>query len=218
MSEEEWCHSTKLEPMLGVVTNTWKHELLELTHWLGLIRRSPNERKLRLFGCACVRSVWDKIDRDDRNAVEVTERYADGVGRGRELKNAGHTYGRTRPVTYPFARDAARHGAGEAIAIAASNVLSDPARQPIEASLCNLFRCIFGNPFRPITINPSLLSTAIVNMAQAIYDERAFDRMPVLGDALEESGVTDSALLSHCREPGPHARGCHVLDMILGKG
>jgi hypothetical protein len=54
-------------------------------------------------------------------------------------------------------------------------------------------------------------------MAQAIYDERAFDRMPNLADALEETGCTNQDILSHCREPGEHARGCWVVDLVLGK-
>jgi hypothetical protein len=50
-----------------------------------------------------------------------------------------------------------------------------------------------------------------------VYDERAFDRMPVLGDALEEAGCTDEGVLSHCRS-GVHARGCWVVDALLGLG
>ena len=37
-------------------------------------------------------------------------------------------------------------------------------------------------------------------------------------DALEEAGVTDAGLLGHLRGPGPHVRGCHVLDLVLGRG
>jgi len=54
-------------------------------------------------------------------------------------------------------------------------------------------------------------------VSQVVYDERAFDLMPVLGDALEDAGCTDRAILDHCRSPGPHVRGCWVVDLILGK-
>jgi hypothetical protein len=54
-------------------------------------------------------------------------------------------------------------------------------------------------------------------LAQAIYEDRAFDRLPVLADALEDAGCTNSDLLGHLRGPGPHARGCWVLDLLLGK-
>ena len=34
---------------------------------------------------------------------------------------------------------------------------------------------------------------------------------------LEDAGCTDANVLSHLRGPGPHARGCWVVDRILGK-
>jgi hypothetical protein len=57
----------------------------------------------------------------------------------------------------------------------------------------------------------------VVKLAQSVYDERAFDRLPVLADALEEAGCTSEAILNHCRQPGPHVRGCWVVDLLLGK-
>jgi hypothetical protein len=43
------------------------------------------------------------------------------------------------------------------------------------------------------------------------------DRLAVLSDALEEAGCDDADLLDHLRSPGPHVRGCWVLDLLLGK-
>ncbi len=57
----------------------------------------------------------------------------------------------------------------------------------------------------------------MVKLAQAIYDERDFDRMPILADALEEAGCTNIDILTHCRQPGEHVRGCWVVDAIFGK-
>ncbi len=54
-------------------------------------------------------------------------------------------------------------------------------------------------------------------LAQLIYDDRAFDRLPLLADALEDAGCTDATILSHCREPGEHVKGCWVVDLLLGK-
>jgi hypothetical protein len=42
-------------------------------------------------------------------------------------------------------------------------------------------------------------------------------RLGVLADALEEAGCTDPALLGHLRDRGLHVRGCHVVDLLLGK-
>jgi hypothetical protein len=54
-------------------------------------------------------------------------------------------------------------------------------------------------------------------LAEAIYEEQAFERMPILADALEEAGYRDPTILGHCRGSGPHVRGCWVVDLILGK-
>jgi hypothetical protein len=57
----------------------------------------------------------------------------------------------------------------------------------------------------------------IPKLAEAVYNERNFDRLPILADALEEAGCPDADILEHCREPGPHARGCFLVDALLGK-
>jgi hypothetical protein len=90
-----------------------------------------------------------------------------------------------------------------------------------------LFRCIFGDPFRPVTLVPAWLTWRdglARQLAQAVYDDRHLpdgtldnNGQTVLADALEEAGCTDADLLSHLRGPGPHVRGCWVLDAILGK-
>jgi hypothetical protein len=80
-----------------------------------------------------------------------------------------------------------------------------------------VLRDIFGNPFRPVTLGQFRLTPTAKQLAEAIYNERAFDRMPILADALEEAGCTNADILAHCRQPGPHARGCWVIDALLGK-
>jgi hypothetical protein len=93
-------------------------------------------------------------------------------------------------------------------------------RRPEEVAQADLLRCIFGNPFRPGTVSPAWLTWSdgtIPKLAAAIYEEHAFDRLPVLADALEDTGCTDPDLLAHCRAPGPHARGCWAVDLLLGK-
>ena len=83
-----------------------------------------------------------------------------------------------------------------------------------------IVRDIFGNPFRPDAVDPSWLTwsdATLLKIAQGTYEERAFDRLPILADALDEAGCTQADILDHCRSEGLHARGCWVVDLILGK-
>jgi hypothetical protein len=71
-----------------------------------------------------------------------------------------------------------------------------------------------------VTITPAWAAWndgTIPKLAQAIYEERAFDRLPILADALEEAGCDNADILAHCRQPGPHVRGCWVVDLLVGK-
>jgi hypothetical protein len=96
------------------------------------------------------------------------------------------------------------------------------------AILTPFLRDIFGPlPFRPVTISSAILSwndAVVVRLAQAAYDERHLpsgtldnSRLAVLADALEEAGCASEEILDHLRSPGPHVRGCWVVDLILGK-
>ena len=80
-----------------------------------------------------------------------------------------------------------------------------------------LLREVAGNPFRPVAFDRSWLSSTVVALATGIHQDRAFDRLPILADALEDAGCDNAEVLDHCRGSGPHVRGCHVLDLILGK-
>ena len=92
-----------------------------------------------------------------------------------------------------------------------------PAHRKIWRIQANLLRDIFGNPFRPVAVEPSWRTSNVVSLAEAIYTDRAFDGLPVLADALEEVGCYNSEILNHCRQPAKHGRGCWALDLLLGK-
>ncbi|HWG41472.1 MAG TPA: hypothetical protein VN688_01715 [Gemmataceae bacterium] len=84
----------------------------------------------------------------------------------------------------------------------------------------SILRDMFDNPFRTISVNSLWLGwndNTVPRLAQAIYEQRAFDRLPILADALEEAGCTNADILNHCRQPGEHVRGCWVVDLMLGK-
>jgi hypothetical protein len=119
---------------------------------------------------------------------------------------------------------AVAHSMGESIGLARNlDALQKYAsairavRQDEESAQTSLLRDILGNPFRLQTVYPYWLSHAVIALAQTIHDEPAFNRLPILADALEEAGCTDAEILAHCRGPGPHVRGCWVVDLILGK-
>src|SRR5262245_33709309 len=82
---------------------------------------------------------------------------------------------------------------------------------------CALLRDIFGYPFRPVAFSRGWLTSDVVVLARGIYEERAFDRMPVLADALQDAGCDSEDILTHCRQPGEHVKGCWVVDLVLGK-
>ena len=164
---------------------------------------------------------------ESREAVIICERFADGVASSEELFTARQLaevgYRRVnRQISYkkrtirPPARAAslvlANAGdvwaaAREAV-LASIDLLSNP---PLE-----LLRCVFGDPSRPTTLDPSCLTAFVVRLAVTVYEERSFERLPELAQALEGAGCTD-AVLAHLRSPGPHTRGCHALDAVLGR-
>jgi hypothetical protein len=115
------------------------------------------------------------------------------------------------------------HGAGgapqqAAFAVGPGNVASTDERcAPEKARQAELVRCVFGSPFRLLSIDPRWQSTDARQLAQGIYDGRAFDRLAALADALLEARCDDQILLAHCREDEEHCRGCWVVDLVLGK-
>lgn len=248
MNEAEWLSSTDPAEMLK-----W------LTHydgdWRGLGRmpfpeRQLSDRKLRLWAAACWRLILPHSESQERIAKEVEN-------------------GRNKPDAF----------------LKAMFDNSSRQRTKLAPTWAALLRCLVGNPFRTATLcgmarKPfhnqyahvdanggfwleaecpacdRLRTPTVRQIAQAIYAERAWDRLPILADALEEAGCTDAAILGHLRDkvtcpkclgcgsvpyrhnarnqlltrdcggcqtrgfvdaPGPHARGCWVVDSILGK-
>jgi hypothetical protein len=202
MTETEWENAGNPDPMLA---------------FLG---RSPKyARKLRLFAAACSRRVWAGIDALGRAAVEVAESYADGQVDSEVLRAA-------RLACKGAGAQAAWYAAASNPVIAARNAahsaLSHIVSQRTELlAQTALLRDIFGPlPFRDLA-SDSVVDGAVVTLAQALYDERNEDgtldgiRFKVLADALENAGCEVPELLAHCRGPGPHVRGCWVIDGLL---
>jgi hypothetical protein len=193
-------------------------------------RRKGNRRKPRLFACASARTNWDRLnDPRSKQAVEISERFADGMATLNDLSEARDAARDAVGAGDPeFAAYWASAGNGweaaweivpSALCAAMKALGRDviPARQWLH---CELLRDIFGNPFRPVAVDPSWLTwnhATVPAIARHIYDDRAFHDMPILADALQDAGCTNDDLLDHCRGPGPHVRGCWAVDLLLGK-
>jgi hypothetical protein len=191
---------------------------------LEFLRGRASERKLRLFACACCRRVWHLLkNQPSQQAVEAAEQLADGLLSLHELDPVYQA----ADDAYWDATEDGDESAAAWMALTMLHELPDALQHAIAPDLDNpelgqtsLLRCIVGNPWHPISIDPAVLTWqqgTVVNMAKAIYEERKWEDMPLLGDALEEAGCTDQAVLDHCRGLGPHARGCFVVDAILDR-
>ena len=220
------------------------------------VRNKAPARKLRLIGCACCRIVWEHMPEFAATAVSTVERYHDEAASENEYEAAQRrlwhtftvTWGQGDPGTAEFGGVAAVYAVMGSEAVegleqcvewvraTASRALPDgEKRAPLARTrrqICDLFREIIGNPFRPWKVVPDFLDGGGVlqpdgttvkltdtarQLAEGIRADQAFDRLPILADALEEAGVTDAELLAHCRRDGGHVRGCWALDVVLGK-
>ncbi|HEY7330950.1 MAG TPA: hypothetical protein VH592_25155 [Gemmataceae bacterium] len=225
MTEAEWLSATEPTPMLD------------------FLRGKASDRKLRLVAVACCRRIWRSFtDECSRRAIEVAEQFADEKATIEELGKACISARQAvEQVNWDVVRQAACATAwlnisseisgdsdyNSGIATAMDFAVREVGKggRVHEAALENkgqtdLLREIIGNPFRPVSLDPAWLTWndgTIPKLAQVIYDERAFDRLPILADALEESSCDNADVLGHCRQPGNHVRGCWVIDLILGK-
>ena len=208
MTEAEWSNCTDPGKMLRFI---WP--------W-------ATDRKLRLFQCAwCRRMPYPLPDPRSRMAVETGERYVEGLVAEEERQTAWEAA--QRVVEDAVAEQQWEQAAGAAdarrcIAIARDQIVR--VRHPSSvwhSEQIRILRELLGPlPFRSVLFSSSVLSWndgTIRKLAEAIYEGLAFDRLPILADALEEAGCQDANILGHCRSGNEHVRGCWVVDALLGK-
>ena len=207
----------------------------DLMQMMDVVRGRASERKLRLFAVACCRRLWQEITAEQsRAAVLVAEKFADGQATNQELESAANAAcavwdaefqsgddGSCKPMASMAAYNVAIPmewwgGAPSFVApwVLAQELAPDPVSET--QAQCELLRDIIGNPFHLRTPQPVSDQSAI-DLAQDIYLHGRFDQMPFLADVLAKAGQADAAMLAHCRQPGPHVRGCLALDSLLGK-
>ncbi|QEL15050.1 hypothetical protein [Limnoglobus roseus] len=64
-------------------------------------------------------------------------------------------------------------------------------------------------------IPPDWRTSAVVGLAAAIREEKAFDRLPILADALQDAGCEDADILDHLCYSRPHVTCCWVVELLL---
>jgi len=262
MTEAEWLTCDEPGPMLGTILS------------------QASARKLRFFGCACCRGVFQYMEHEGSRALtHLIERYADKHATADELEAARRTHDQLchaplRDWEYLNAADeAALLAAFTDISLMIAHVASLAAKAVVDTqavpsrieldrrsseaterlvyplepgSLDEYFstlrslqdqqgavetalrsqegrvqaaylRDIFGNPFRPVATDSDWHTSTVIALAKQMYESRDFSPMPILADALQDAGCDCEDILSHCRGPGLHVRGCWAVDLILGK-
>jgi len=199
-------------------------------------------RKLRLFACACCRYVCEFIpDREDSlRALDVAEDYADS-------RTSFADMAKVESATFSFAESVENLPILSKIAMAvrAATWTASPwyvaweavgycraamyeqayrSREPhyldnAEHLFADLLRDVFGDLYLGIAVPAGWADSfaSVRELAREIYWQRAFDRLPVLGDELKRFGCANDAVLSHCSTVVHHAKGCWVLDLVLGQ-
>jgi hypothetical protein len=224
MTEVEWLAATDTRPML------------EFLHG------KASYRKLRLLAVASCHRISKLLPVVCKNLNNVLERYADGLVMNTEFQEAwNHSQVETLAAdrdgryTSTFARysmgtsdpptvqsvTSSMDCAATAVAISAENTPYDATHHTTYSQemfeQVRLVQDIFGNTFRPLSLDPTWLTSTVLALATGIYNEKAFDRMPILADALQDAGCDDDEILNHCRQPGEHVRGCWCVDLLLQK-
>jgi hypothetical protein len=161
------------------------------------------QRRLRLWSCACWHGRWWHLPDGSKHrvALEQAARWAD------------------RPDA-PMPREALAYLVGSPDAFHGAEAtawgLSEDNEGMPQSRQADLLRCLFGNPFRPVSPGP-WVTPAAATVARDVYDRRDFAALPLLADLLEEAGCPEQSVLDHCRTPGEHARGCWAVDLVLGR-
>jgi hypothetical protein len=210
-----------------------------------LLRWRAAQRKFRLFACACVRRTGEFGGPEQLNAIRISEQYADGLVDKAALE-AAFVPVRKLPEPIRWDADMALSVFGPtdmvwegrlidlllgigpeldvmAVARKAAEIVIE--REGAESrrgkgernQQAHLLRDIFGNPIRPVALDPSCLNDTTRAVARAIYEKGRFADLPLLAKALKkDADCANPELREHCRWPIRHVRGCWAVDLVLG--
>jgi hypothetical protein len=214
MTEDEWLACDNPPAMLR-----WLAE--EVVSRKGRQAGPQRDRKFRLYACACLRLAWRKLPKRSREAVEYVEAYADAGDLTDWYRQSRRVRSRAEPGVEGYNLFWEGFNLPASVCGVSKTTLRYGADAPTQRALV---RCVFGNPFRPVPLDPASRTATVVSLAEAAYQERQLpegkleqQRLAVLADALEDAGCYDEELLGHLRSEGPHVRGCWVVDHLLSR-
>ena len=218
MNEQEWmtCH----EPIrMWAWLQSRRGLLRRFAQWFGTVYWMPRRKEL-LFAtgyCRATRFAWSS---EHENVLRAAEEYVDQPRRfnGKLARDCQLAY--YLPMIFLDWEHESMQRAAHYNPVMADETLRSFVDQC--GLFCNVFRDVFHNDFVATCKNNFNFGTehegAISTMAAAIYRDGTFDRLPMLADLIEGSDCDcREDLCAHCRLPGPHVRGCWVLDRLLGK-
>jgi hypothetical protein len=241
MNEVEWLAGLDPEAMLAYLAGNHASERKLRLFACACVRR--HWARLRYSGPRDVAAPTETIP---QRTVALAERWADGLA-DEDLEQARQSaemsawgapaddqraYQAAWATLLESALEAAQQArelirqlvvydaAGSAITFADEERLSAAASAEECRAQGTLLCEIFGNPFRPVKVDPGWLSIsggAGAAILRAIEEEQRFEDLPYLGDALEDAGCRDESLLRHLREPCGHVRGCWAVDLLMGR-
>jgi hypothetical protein len=186
-------------------------------------------RKALLALCAICRVTWHQVKLSvNRRALEASEDYADGAISQDQLVAIWRET-RFEPVVYcEWACAAAGPAEGlanwgkvgeqdEAALVAFHATFATKDRRVWWSRELDFVMDVLDFAYCGAVLSPEWRTETVIALAAGIYNERGFDRMPILADALHEAGCDNDNILNHCRGDGPHVRGCWVVDLVLGR-
>jgi hypothetical protein len=194
-----------------------------------------SDRKMRLFACGVCRQLASYVETEEYiRAIEAGEEFAD-TGKTKAAMRRGRQVLRSRRLSL-LEMTSGMSDELIAIYLAEASLSENKIRYFINrlsalylmhensgyihhraVTASGIVREVFGNPFRSVSIDPSWLTSTVLTLAQGIYADRIFDRLPALADALQDAGCKNEDILNHCRQPGVHVWGCWAVDLLLGK-
>jgi hypothetical protein len=204
---------------------------------LDYLQGTAGDRKLRLFAVACCRRLLGDYVPEFGEYLDWAELFADGEAGSEILEPIGHEVNELVNDYGPDSYRAIARAVACAVQLPRADCfgLREAALQVLAADRfsgenwgeeerkelswqASLLRDLFGPlPFLPLPLDRSWLTPAVVGLAQSIYEQPAFDRLPELSARIEAAGCRDAKILGHFHRAGPHCHGCFVLDAILGK-